>query len=126
MFCYELCKIWRALFKFVSSVFSYPSWRWCNRVPICVIIQFPCLESYSQTWLGSCQYPLLKDFRKPLFIQVAWKPPIANPLFLWLCDSVNFNFVYVYIYGQSLEIFYADVGRKTTKYGFSTKIKMHD
>lgn len=22
MFCYELCKIWRALFKFVSSVFS--------------------------------------------------------------------------------------------------------
>lgn len=106
--------------------FPYPSWRWCNRVPICVIIQFPCLESYSQTWLGSCQYPLLKDFRKPLFIQVAWKPPIANPLFLWLCDSVNFNFVYVYIYGQSLEIFYADVGRKTTIDGLSTEIKMHD
>lgn len=122
MFCYELCKIWRALFKFVSSVFSLSILKVVQQGPHMCNNSIPMFRILFPNLAWFVSIPTAKRLQEASI----WKPPIANPLFLWLCDSVNFNFVYVYIYGQSLEIFYADVGRKTTKDGLSTEIKMHD
>lgn len=123
MFCYELCKIWRALFKFVSSVFSLSILKvvqqgphMCNNSIPMFWILFPNLA-----WFVSI--PTAKRLQEASIysscMKTAYrKPPLFMTVILWILIL----FMYIFM-AKAWRSFMLMLGGKQPKTGFPRRLR---
>lgn len=124
MFCYELCKIWRALFKFVSSVFSLSILKvvqqgphMCNNSIPMFWILFPNLA-----WFVSI--PTAKRTSGSLYLfklhenRLSQTPSFYDCVILWILIL----FMYIFT-AKAWRSFMLMLGGKQPKTGFPRRLR---